>query len=198
VQQSPVGKRIVSGTFWLVLGNGFGRGLTFIAMIFVARILGKESFGEFGLVRSTAMTFVTFSSFGKGITATKYIAELLPSDKERVGRIIGLSYIFTFLMSLVISVIFYFAVPYICETQLNAGQLTDAMKLGAVLLFLSTFMGTQISVMTGFQDFRGLALTTGIVGILSLPIYLVGTFLYGIFGAVIAVIVSTTLNLIIN
>jgi hypothetical protein len=25
VQQSPIGKRIVSGTFWSVVGNGFGK-----------------------------------------------------------------------------------------------------------------------------------------------------------------------------
>jgi O-antigen/teichoic acid export membrane protein len=198
VQNSPIGKRIVSGTFWSVVGNGFGKVFTFIAMVLVARILGKEAFGEFGLVRSTAMTFVTFSSFGMGITATKYIAELLHTDKERTGRIIGLTYVFTFFTSLFIAIVFYLISPWLCETQLNKPELTNVMQLGAVLLFLMTFMGAQIAVMTGFQDFRGLAIVTGIVGILSLPIYVVGAYLFGVFGSIIGAILCVFFNILIN
>jgi O-antigen/teichoic acid export membrane protein len=198
VQQSPIGKRIVSGTFWSVIGNGFGKLFTFIAMVLVARILGKEAFGEFGLIRSTAMTFVAFSSFGMGLTATKYIAELLHKDKERTGRIIGLTYVFTFFIALFVAILFYLISPWLCETQLGKPELTNVLQWGAILLFLMTFMGTQIAVMTGFQDFRGLAIVTGIVGILSLPIYVGGAYWYGIFGALIAVMLCTSLNIATN
>jgi O-antigen/teichoic acid export membrane protein len=198
VQQSPIGKRIVSGTFWSVIGNGLGKTFTFIAIIFVIRILGKEVFGEFGLIRSTATTFVVFSNFGMGLTATKYIAELLQTDKERVGRIISLTYLFTFFTSLIVAIAFYFAVPWFYESQLNTPHLTEVMRLGAVLLFLSTFMGTQISVMTGFRDFRGLAITTGLIGILSLPIYVLGARWYGIYGVMISVILCAVFNVIMN
>jgi O-antigen/teichoic acid export membrane protein len=198
VQQSPIGKRIVSGTFWSVIGNGFSKMFTFIAMVLVARILGKEAFGEFGLVRSTAMTFVTFSSFGMGLTATKYIAELLHSDKECVGRIIGLTYVFTFFSSLIVAVVFYFISPWICETQLNKPELTNILRLGSVLLFLMTFMGTQVAVMTGFQDFRSLAFATFIAGAVTLPIYIVGSYCWGLWGAIIGAVAATGINVLIN
>jgi O-antigen/teichoic acid export membrane protein len=198
VQQSPIGKRIVSGTFWSVFGNGFGRLFTFIAMVCVARILGKEAFGEFGLVRSTATAFVTFSSFGMGITATKYIAELLHTDKERTGRIVGLSYIFTIISSFFIAILFYVLSPWLCEIWLKAPHLTNAMQLGSILLFLMTFMGTQISVMTGFQDFRGIAYAVGIAGFVSLPIYVFGAYYGGTNGAIIAVIINIVLNVFVN
>jgi O-antigen/teichoic acid export membrane protein len=167
-------------------------------MIFVARILGKEAFGEFGLVRATASMFVTFSSFGMGLTATKYISELLHSDKERVGRIIGLNYLLSFFVSLVITVIFYFSIPQICETLLNASGLVDEMKWGALLLFLMTFMSTQFGIMSGFQDFKGQASTILIIGILAIPIYLIGAKFSGLHGAVIALLVVTLTNVIIN
>jgi O-antigen/teichoic acid export membrane protein len=198
VQHSPIGKRIVSGTFWSVVGNGFGKLFTFIAMVLVARILGKEAFGEFGLVRSTATMFVAVSSFGMGLTATKYIAELLHTDKERTGRIIGLTYVFTFFTSLLVAIMFYLISPWICETQLNKPELTNVMQLGAVLLFLMTFMGTQVAVMTGFQDFRGLAFAALIGGLTMLPIYVVGTYYWGICGSVIGAILVTSLNIFIN
>jgi O-antigen/teichoic acid export membrane protein len=128
VQQSPIGKRLVSGTFWSVVGNGFGKVFTFIAMILVARILGKEAFGDFGLVRSTASMFITFSSFGMGLTATKYIAEMLHSDKVRVGRIIGLNYLLSFFVSLIIAAIFYLCIPRICEVILKSPDIVNEMR----------------------------------------------------------------------
>jgi O-antigen/teichoic acid export membrane protein len=198
VQQSPIGKRIASGTFWSVIGNGFGKVFTFIAMILVARILGKEAFGEFGLARSTASMFVAFSSFGMGLTATKYIAELLHTDKERTGRIIGLTYVLTFFTSLLVAVVFYLSSPWLCETQLGKPELINVIRWGAILLFLMTFMGTQIAVMTGFQDFRGLAIATIIAGILSLPIYVGGAYWLGILGSVVAAILCIVLNIATN
>jgi O-antigen/teichoic acid export membrane protein len=198
VQRSPIGKRIASGTFWSVVGNGFGKIFTFIAMILITRILGKEAFGDFGFVRSTAMTFVAFSSCGMGMTATKYIAELRHTDKERTGQIIGLTYVFTFLVSLLVAIIFYLVSPWLCESQLGKPELTNVMQLGSVLLFLMTFMGTQVAVMTGFQDFRSLAIVTGIVGVLSLPIYIGGAYWFGVVGSIIAVILCAFFNIVIN
>jgi O-antigen/teichoic acid export membrane protein len=198
VQQSPIGKRIASGTFWSVAGNGFGKMFTFIAMVLVARILSKEAFGEFGLVRSTASMFVAFSGFGMGLTATKYIAELLHTDKERVGRVIGLTYVFTFFTSLIVAITFYLISPWLCETQLGKPELTSTMRLGTALLFLTTFMGTQTAVMTGFQDFRGLAIMNILVGLITIPIYVICTYCNGLRGAIIAVVFASVLNLMIN
>jgi O-antigen/teichoic acid export membrane protein len=198
VQQSPIGKRIVSGTFWSVVGNGFGKLFTFIAMILVARMLGKETFGDFGLVQSTAATFVTFSGFGLGATATKYIAELVHTDKLRTGRIIGLNYLFTLFSSAIVAIIFYFSVPWICEANIGAVHLINEIRWGALLLFLMTFMSTQFGIMSGFQDFKGQATATFIVGVLSIPAYIIGTKLGNLHGAVLGLLVVTVINVLIN
>jgi O-antigen/teichoic acid export membrane protein len=198
VQQSPIGKRIVSGTFWSVVGNGFGKLFTFIAMVLVARILGKETFGDFGLVQSTAVTFVTFSGFGLGVTATKYIAELVHTDKLRTGRIIGLNYLFTFFSSAIVAIIFYFSVPWICEANIGAVHLINEIRWVALLLFLMTFMSIQLGIMSGFQDFKGQATATFIVGVLSIPAYIIGTKLGNLHGAVLGLLVVTAINVLIN
>ncbi|MDR1923984.1 MAG: oligosaccharide flippase family protein, partial [Planctomycetaceae bacterium] len=198
VQGSPIGKRLASGTFWSVLGNGLGKVLTLVAMIIVARMLGKETFGDFGLVRSTAATFLTFSTFAMGLASTKYIAELLHNDKERVGRIIGLNYLLTFILSLVAALVFYFCVPYLCETMLGEARLVREMRYGALLLFLMTFMSAQVGIMSGFHDFKGQAYTIFIVGLLSIPIYFVGAKFGGLHGVVMALLAVTVANIFIN
>jgi O-antigen/teichoic acid export membrane protein len=198
VQQSPIGKRIVGGAFWLIIGNGIGKAFTFIAMIFVARILGKEAFGDFGLVQSTAVTFIAFSGFALGSTSTKYIAEFLHSDKERVGRIIGLNYLFTIFSSFIVAGIFYFCVPWVCETKLQSPHLISVMRLGSLYLFMVSLMSMQIGIMSGFQDFRSLATTTLVVGVISIPVYIISAMLYGLYGAVIGLLFVTFFNIFIN
>jgi O-antigen/teichoic acid export membrane protein len=167
-------------------------------MVLVARILGREAFGDFGLVRATAAMFVTFSSFGMGLTAMKYISELLRSDKERVGRIIGLNYLLSFVVSLVIAVVFYLCVPRICEVTLKAPRIVDEMRWGALLLFLMTFMSTQFGIMSGFQDFKGQASVILIIGVMAIPVYWIGAKLGGLHGAVLALAGITLANVIIN
>jgi len=195
---SALGRKVASGAFWSVLGGGLARGLGFLSMLLVARILGKELFGEFGLVRSTATTFIAFSGFGMGVTVTKYIAELLQKERERVGRIIGLSYLFTFLTSLFVAGVFYLAVPWLCETQLQAPHLIGVMKLGAVMLFLSTMASTQGCVMQGFQDFRGLAIASIAGNLVMVPLYVAGAWYGGVRGVMVCALLAIGINIAVN
>ena len=55
------------------------RGLLLIATVFVARILGKIVYGEFGMIQSTVGMFGVFAGFGMGLTATKHVAEFRQS-----------------------------------------------------------------------------------------------------------------------
>jgi O-antigen/teichoic acid export membrane protein len=199
VQQSPIGKRIVSGTFWSVIGNGFGKMFTFIAMVLVARILGIQLYGELGLIRSATDIFIGLSSFGVGTAATTYIAELLSNDKQRVGRIIGLCYLFTLITCIGAGAFLYFAAPFICESSiLRAPHLTGELRISIVILIFMTFMGTQAGVMSGFQDFRGQAFATIVSSMLSIPLYIGGSYYFGIYGAIIGIGVVSLVNVVAN
>jgi O-antigen/teichoic acid export membrane protein len=199
VQQSSVGKRFASGTFWSVIGNGVGKGSMFVGMVIVARILGTQLYGEFGLIRSVTDVFIGLSSFGVGTTATAYIAELLENDKRRVGRIIGLCYWFTFITCLLAAVGLYFVAPLICNSSmLKAPHLIEELRISILMLVSMTFVGTQIGIMSGFQDFRGLAYANGIAGIFSIPIYFIGTYFGGLPGTVVAVGIAALTNVLVN
>jgi O-antigen/teichoic acid export membrane protein len=59
-------------------------------------------------------------------------------------------------------------------------------------------MSTQIGIMSGFQDFKGQATVNVIVGLFAIPIYLIGTKINGLHGAVMALLAVTLVNVIIN
>jgi O-antigen/teichoic acid export membrane protein len=199
VQQSSITKRLISGTFWTVIGNGTGSGFKFIAMILVARILGTQLYGEYGLIKSVTDVFIVLSSFGLGTTATKHIAELLSNDKKRIGRIIGLCYLFTLVTCFISAIGLYLTAPLICNSSmLNAPHLVNEFRVSIVMLVFMTFSGTQIGIMAGFQDFRGLAYVNFISGLLAVPLYIIGTIYAGVTGAIIGMGIAAAANVLVN
>ena len=68
--------RLADGVLWSFTGTAISRGLNLLAMVLVARMVGKVGFGELGAVQSTIGMFAVFAGFGMGITAMKHVAEL--------------------------------------------------------------------------------------------------------------------------
>ena len=198
VKGSPLARRITAGAFWSVVGGAVAKVFALLAMLLTVQILGKERYGQFGFIHSTALTFVTFSCFGIGTAATKHIAELLHTDRARVGRIIGLCYGFSFVSAFVMAAALWLAAPWLCDNRLQSPHLLVDMRLGAVLLFFVTFMTAQIGVLTGFQDFRGLAATSFIAGACAVPLYAGGAFYGGVRGALTGLLAATLVNAALN
>ena len=53
IKSSDIAKRIATGAFWSLTGTAIGKFCVLISGIVCARILGKMTFGEFGMIRST-------------------------------------------------------------------------------------------------------------------------------------------------
>ncbi len=73
--------RLARGAFWSLAGSLVARGAGLLTAIMVGRILGKDGFGELGLVQSTVGMFGTFAGFGMGLTANKQTKPCLSRDR---------------------------------------------------------------------------------------------------------------------
>ena len=58
VDKSELAKRLYKGISWTLIGNIIGKFLQLVAFIFVARIVGKEEYGQVGIIRSTLNMFL--------------------------------------------------------------------------------------------------------------------------------------------
>ena len=169
-----------------------------ISMILVARILGNIVYGEFCLIRSTVNGFVVLASFGMGRTATKYVAEYAATDKVRVGRVIALNYVFSFISSAVVAAFFCWAAPLFYRDVPEAARLIPEARLSSILLVLSAFVSAQAGVMSGFKAFRGLAIATAASGLGSVPFFVLGAYWGGLRGAILGFASGALLNYLIN
>lgn len=181
--------RIARGTFWSMSGAIISRFLAFISSVLVARILGKEIFGELGIIHSTVGLFGVFAGFGIGHTATKYVAEFHKRDPERTGRIIGLSgLIAIFTGSLMALVLFFFA-PFLASHTIRAAHLTDELQIGALVLCFSALNGSQIGALSGLEAFKVIAKINVITSIASIFFSIFLTWHYGLKGSVWALVI---------
>lgn len=191
---SDIGSRLLSGALWSIVGAIVSRGLVFFSAIFIARFLGKETFGAFGILRSTINMFLVFASFGLGLTATKHVAQYKNSDPHRAGRFIVLSSICAGAAGGLIAGGLILFAPYIAATSLNAPHLSQPLTIGALALFLNALNGSQNGALTGLEAFRPLAIANFVAAVISFPGMLAFAYYGGLEGAVWGLALNAGLN----
>lgn len=174
VEYQPAGqmrRRVSFNVMWNFVALVLMQGTSFIASILAARILGREVFGEMAFIQNTGLMVGGIAAVGLGSTATKYIAELRATDRERVGRILGLSLIVTLITGALCAVLLLVAGPSLANSGLKAPQLATSIRIGSLFAFFVTINGYQTGALIGFEAFRRLAwvaLWQGVLQIVSM------------------------------
>jgi O-antigen/teichoic acid export membrane protein len=169
-----------------------------LASIFVARFLGKTSYGELGILQSTISMLGVFAGFGLGLTTTKHIAEYRVSDPSRAGRIMAISSIFALLSGATLSLILFVFSPWLAQNSLNAPHLTGVLRVASIILFISALNGAQTGALSGFESFKVIARINFIVGLTSFPTLVCGAWIWGLFGATWALVLNLAIHWLLN
>jgi len=198
VEASPLGARLARGAFWALTGAVVSRGLMLLASIFVARILGKVAFGEYGMIRSTVTMFGSFAGLSLGLTATKHVAQFRKTDPEQAGRVIALTRFVAVAAAGLMAVVLFFLAPWLATYALGAAHLSGLLRIAGLVLFFNTVCGAQTATLAGFEAFRTIAGVNFLVGALSFPVLLATTYFGGLEGVVWGLVVSAGINLVLN
>ncbi len=198
LKDSPLGTRLAGGAFWSVLGAFTSRGIGLISWVLVGRLLGKEGFGELGIVQSTVGMFGSIAGLGMGLAATKYVAEFRRSDPMRAGRVIAMASVLSWIGSAVLASLLAFFAHDLASQTLAAPGLGYILQWSSVLLFLSALAGTQSGALTGFEAFRVQSKINVISGLASFPLLLGGAWLAGVWGAIWGLTAAAGLQALLN
>lgn len=184
-------------SFWAVFGNGLGNGFLLLAGILIARFLGKELYGEYGVVKTTMFYIASFATLGLGVTSTKYIATLLNSKPIHVKNVIHDAMTITVIFSSIIAIIIFIIAPFLANL-LNEEQLVLALRALSVVIIFKAITTTQIGVLAGFKEFKTIALNSLSSGLLMLVICVPLTYFWGLKGALLSLLFSQIFNSIVN
>ena len=149
--------RFARGAVWSLVGAVISQGCGLAASVITARLLGREQFGEYGIIQSTVGMFGVFAGMGLGLTATKYVAELRVTNPHRAGRIIALSTAVALGTATTAAVALSAAAPWLAASTLNAPNLSAELRIATGVLFLNALNGTQTGVLAGLEAFRTIA-----------------------------------------
>jgi O-antigen/teichoic acid export membrane protein len=185
--------RFARGALWSLVGAVISQGTNLIASIITARLLGREQFGQYGMVQSTVGMLASFAGLGLGVTATKYVAELRNRDPERAGRIIALSSLVAVCSGGLLALFLVFLAPALAASTLNAPALATELRIASVLLLLNAINGVQTGALTGFEAFRAIARINLVRGLAAFPLTVTLVLLWRLPGAVWALAASAAI-----
>lgn len=195
--QNSMFKRLKSALQWSFLGLFFSKGSALVASVIVARLLGPAGNGELGVISTTLSLFATVAGMGLGLTSTKYIAENKNTDKLKASRIVGMTNIVGAISGFGFGFLLLFGSDWLCTSFLNAPHLSDSLKVASIIVAFSTYNGIQKGVLSGYEQFKKIAIIDGASGVLNFILYIAGALLYGLMGVVIAqAIVAIVTNVI--
>jgi O-antigen/teichoic acid export membrane protein len=187
---SRLARRALSGTALSLVGALAGKSLGLIASVFAARLLGKEGFGQFGLIQSTMETFSVFAGLGLGLTATKFVAELRNAAPARAARIVALSRYFALLTgSATAALVFAFA-DRLAAGVLASPSMATGLRIVSIVLLLGALNGAQRGALYGFEAFGAIAKIAIISGVVGLFVMVAAASAAGLTGAVWALAIN--------
>ena len=162
LKKSPLFK----DSMWSLIGSSVGRGLSLIAGILVARFLGKELYGEFGMIKTTLIYIEIFSTFGLGYTATKFIADFKKGNQSQVVPVCNATLKITLATSGFMALMVLIFAKQIA-VLIDAPHLYNTLRITAVGIIVNAINTAQIGILSGFAEFKVIAKNTTIAGIIT-------------------------------
>lgn len=187
----------IRDSFWSVFGNGLGNFLLLIGGILIARFLGKELYGEYGMVKTTMFYIGGFASFGLEYTATKFVAQMKSQSISDVNGYVKASLYITTFFSLSLWIILFLFSNELAH-YLNAPTLSSPFKYLGAILFFRALCSSSKGILGGFKDFKALGINSILSGLLFIILGPALTFYWGIIGSFIALLSTQVVNSILN
>lgn len=197
IKSSPVTHRFAIGTFWGLLSTIITRLFSMITSIFIARMLGADNFGVYGIIQST-LHIGLLVGYALGGTLTKYIAEYKYKDNNKLEDIINLIITLSLITSITMSILLVVSSSWLASNILNRTNMASLLYLGALLLLSSSLTSVQMGAISGFENFKEIAKLSSIQAILVLILSIPLVYYFGVHGAIIALIISNAIVYIIS
>ena len=191
---APLLRRFVRGAFWSVVASLAARGLPVVAALVVARLLGREAYGQLGVVQNTLNLFTVLSGLGLGLSATRFVAHNRSTEPALAGIYARLAMRITVAAGGLLAVITFLAAPLLARAAYGEAALTQPLQLAAPVVIFAAINSAQMGILTGLEAWRPLALAGVAQGLGTSVLLVLGAITGGVTGAVVALAVAEALS----
>jgi O-antigen/teichoic acid export membrane protein len=194
LKASLLARRFLNGAAWSIFGSVVSSGVTLIMLMLVARLLGKEIYGQFVVIQSTLSMVGVFAGFGIGVAATHYTAELRTRDTVRLSHILTLAQRTILGFGFLASTGMVFAADWMASRIFNDPSLSVPLGISACAVLFTTLDSYQKSMLIGFEAMRAFAIGTVLGVVAGFPIMLLAVNNFGLQGAAVAMVINALLQ----
>lgn len=184
-------------SFWALTGTVIGKSLSLLAGILVAHFLGKEVYGEYGMIKSTLLNISIFTTLGLGYTGTRFISKFLVDNKSYVRDIIRKIYIVTSLFSGFMMVLLFVFSEQIA-VYIEASDTASAFRFTAFIVLINAVNTSQIGILAGLKAFKYTAINNSITGVATFIYSAFLTYYMGLDGSLLALLLSLGTGCVLN
>ncbi|SFT62835.1 Membrane protein involved in the export of O-antigen and teichoic acid [Lishizhenia tianjinensis] len=138
-------KQTFSGVFWTFVDTFLVRGLTFLAMVLLARWLGPKDFGLVGMI-------AVFIAIGTTLTDSGLTNSLIRTKDPDQGDYSTVFYV-NIVMSCSVYTIIYFSAPGIAHF-FDQKVLIDIIRVYSLLFIVLAFSAVQLAIFTRDMEFK--------------------------------------------
>lgn len=141
-------KKALGGVFWTVVDTFILKGLSFIAMIILARWLGPTEFGLVGMV-------AVFIAIGASLTDSGMSASLIRT-KNADDKDFSTVFILNLLLSCIVYLVLFFAAPFIADF-FKQPILTSVLRIYCLSFVIAAFSSVQLARLNSSMQFKKIA-----------------------------------------
>jgi O-antigen/teichoic acid export membrane protein len=197
VLDTAVIHRLAYSASWSLIGILSSQALALLSTIMVARFVGREGYGEIGMIQSTLGMLGVLAGFGLGSTTTKYVAEFRLKSPERVAGILSMTTLASLCSGLVLASLCVVLAPPLVNSVMNREALLPLLQAGALLLLISTLGGVQKAALSGFEAFRRIAVINILQGVAAPLVTIPCVWFFGVAGAIAALTITAAIGLLL-
>lgn len=197
IKERILQSKLFKDSFWALVGNGIGDFLLLVSGILIARFLGKDLYGEYGVVKTNMFYMAGFSTFGLVYSSTRYISRYIRSDSTRILGIISNATKITFIFSSLLALVLISCASYL-ESVLNIPDIAPVFRALSVIIVLKAMSSTGNGILAGLGEFKLLAKSTVTSGLVMFVLCVPLTYFWGLHGALSALTISQLLNFLMN
>lgn len=189
--------KLFKDSFWAVFGNGLGYGLMLVSGILIARLLGKDLYGEYGLIKTTLFQIAAFATFGLGYTSTRFVAKAKAENPEKLVGYIQSSFFITLVSSCLLAIILFIFAQPLAEFIEEPSIALSLRMLGVITVFKAV-LTTQNGIFAGLGNFKVIARNNVFSAVLFLVTCIPMTLWFSVKGSLFALAFSQIFNVLLN
>lgn len=195
IAASPILIRLVNGAIWGGLNAVLIKGSALIQGILLARLLGAESFGEWGILNTTLAIVSAITIFGLNSSVAKFTAALVANGSDDLGPILSSHLIIAFLVGIVTCVLVLLFAPLLANELFNVPRLALPIRLISVIALLQAIVGVFNGILMGYERFKVMAKVDGICSVVGACLVVILAIPFGLLGALFGLLASRLLML---